>query len=526
MKNFVYSVICLLISMNTICQDNYESPNSFELSIEDKKPLIELNDKYYITHTGINTDLSDVGATFFMNKYIMYSSRKTGAIAAGKDSSTNQPYNALYCINIDKNGNLSHPYFFANVLNEQGNEAGIAFTPNQKTVYYTNSHPSNPKNYQLYKANFDETCRCSNAWIQKELLPISNTNYSIENPNITSDGKIIYFSSNMPGGFGGYDIYSAELEDDGSLKNVKNLGAEINTAEDEKFPYAAPTNELYFSSNGHKGYGGQDVFVSRIRKSSFSAPINLGKTINSPADEIAFILANKKRGYLTSNRAGALGSFDIFKFDIEKHPSQINGTAVEKNSNINLPNTKIILKDIDGSPVSEQLTDAQGNFSFETLPLEQYTLTAIKEGYHEVELPLITPVGNGFSKVALDQKSAVVTATNILIENIYFDYNQASIKKESTLSLNKIYEVLTQNPAMRIAINAHTDSRGAASYNLTLSDKRASAALQYLLNKGIQKDRLLSKGFGETQLLSKCIEKCTEIEYEKDRRIEFIIINQ
>ena len=195
-----------------------------------------MNDKYEIISTGINTTLSDIGATFFMNKYIMYSSRKTGAIGAGRDANTGNPYSGLYCMNIDKTGNLSHPYFFASVLDEKGNEGGITFSPDQKTVYYTNSTPENSTNYQLYKADFDETCRCSNAWIKKEAISFNSARYSIENPCVSSDGKKIYFSSNMPGGFGGYDLYVADIDENGTPINPKNLGAEINTINDEKYP--------------------------------------------------------------------------------------------------------------------------------------------------------------------------------------------------------------------------------------------------------------------------------------------------
>ncbi|WP_136667495.1 OmpA family protein [Flavobacterium sp. H122] len=523
MKNLVFSAIFLLISTNLFSQDNFINSDLPEEISETKKTIIELNDTFDVFSTGINSPLSDIGATFFMNKYIMYSSRKTGAIGAGKDANTNSPYNSLYCINIDNKGNLSHPYFFASVLNEEGNEAGISFSPDQKTVYYTNSKPGNSKNYQLYKASFDETCRCSNAWIKKELVTFSNTDYSIENPCVSADGKKIYFSSNMPGGFGGYDLYTADLDENGTPSNPKNLGKEINTAADEKFPYTSPDNDLFFSSNGHSGYGGQDVFVSRIRKKSFTQPINLGKTLNTAADEVAFILATKKMGFVTSNRNNSKGSYDIYKFGFEKQTNGLNGIAYEKNSKIALPNTLVSLIDADGNEIAKQFTTENGSFAFDVVPLESYTITAKKDGYLDFTLPVKSTVGNTQTDIALEQKKAEVTTTNILIEHIYFDYNKASLKKESTLSLNKVYDVLTLNPEMKITINAHTDSRGSDQYNLILSDKRAGAALEYLIKKGISKDRIVSKGYGETQLLSKCTGNCTDTEYEKDRRIEFLI---
>ncbi|WP_428223593.1 OmpA family protein [Flavobacterium sp.] len=521
MKNFVYSVSLLLISITLYSQDKFMTDDN-NSSIE-KKTFLELNDRFQVDHTGINTNLSEIGATFFRNKYIMYSSRKTGAIGAGKDNSTNQPYNGLYCISIDNKGNLSHPYFFASALNEDGNEGGIAFSPDQKTVYFTNSRPENPKNYQIYKATFDENCNCKNMWQNKELLDLSSNDYSIENPCISTDGSKIYFASNMPGGYGGYDIYVADINNEGKLFNIQNLGREINTPNDENFPFVAPHKELYFSSKGHDGYGGFDVFISRIYKKHYSTPINLGKTINTNSDEVAFILANKNRGYLTSNRANSLGSNDIYQFSLQKSIYKLNGQTVEKTSKIALPNTKIALKNSDGELVNELQTDDLGNFNFETSPLENYTLEILKEGYQPLSLPITTTNENHFSKIELDQLKAIVTPTKIVIENIYFDLNKSSLKTESTLSLNKIVQVLNANPEMQITINAHTDSKGNDLYNLQLSEKRAKSTVSYLIQKGIAPNRLTLKGYGETQLLSNCKINCTEADYQKDRRVEFII---
>lgn len=523
MKNLVFSVFFLLLSSNLFSQDKFSTSETSEEVSDTKKTIIELNDKFNVVPTGINSPLSDIGATFFMNKYIMYSSRKTGAIGAGKDSNTNAPYNSLYCINLDKNGNLSHPYFFASVLNEQGNEAGITFSPDQKTVYYTNSKPENSKNYQLYKASFDETCRCSNAWIKKELVNFSNNAYSIENPCVSSDGKKIYFSSNMPGGYGGHDLYVADLDENGTPFNPQNLGQSINTSADEKFPFVSPENEIFFSSNGHSGYGGQDVFVARIKKNSFSQPINLGKTVNTPFDEIAFILATKKMGFLTSNRTNSKGLYDIYKFELEKQTNELKGIAYEKNSKIALPNTLVFLIDTDGNEIAKQLTNENGNFTFDVIPLEDYTIIAKKDGYNDFTMPVKSSIGSNQTNIELEQKKAEVTNTSIIVENIYFDYNKTTIKKESTLALNKIYDVLIANPEMKITINAHTDSRGSEQYNLLLSEKRAKSASEYLIQKGIPKERVIPKGFGETQLLSKCSSNCTQADYDKDRRIEFLI---
>lgn len=522
MKNAFFSIL-LCVANCIYAQENLvgiikNEENSLSGTINEWK------DKYTIYTTGINTNLSDVGSTFFKNKYIMFSSRKTGAIGAGRDNVTGNPYQSLYCMNVDKTGNLSHPYFFASALDEKGNEGTLTFSPDQKVVYYTNSTPDNSTNYQLYRAIFDETCKCSSAWTKKEPVAFNSANYSIENPCLSADGTKIYFSSNMPGGFGGYDLYVADIDTNGMPIHPKNLGNTINTAQDEKYPFVSQHQEIFFSSNGHNGYGGQDIFISKIRKNSYATPFNLGKTINSDADEVAFILASKTKGYFTSNRQNGQGSFDIYRFDLEKNNTILEGKATEKNSDTALPNTQIRLIDVDGTEVQSTTTDANGNFSLEVTPLENYTIVAEKDGYKEYTQPITTSLENKNTKVILEQKEAVITKTNIQIENIYFDYNKASIKKESTLSLNKIYAVLVANPEMKISIQAHTDARGSANYNQSLSDKRAVAALQYLIKKGIDASRVSAKGFGETVLLSNCQENCSEKEYETDRRVEFVIL--
>ncbi|MDI9309566.1 MAG: OmpA family protein [Limnohabitans sp.] len=520
-------IILLLSFMSflTSFAQNFTSAKNSETENTLRDNITKLNDKYVVTMTAINTDLSEVGSSFFMEKYIIYSSRKTGAIGAGEDKNTHTPYSSLYCLNVDKNCNLSKPYFFASSLNLDGNEGGLTFTPDQRIAFYTNSSKENTKNYQLYKATFNPECNCRYKWKKEGKVSISNDNYSIENPCVSPDGKKLYFASNMPGGSGGYDLYVVDIKENGELGTPKNLGDSVNTSGDEKFPYAAPKDELYFSSNGLAGYGGQDVFVSRVKKNGYSIPLNLGDSINTSSDEVAFILANPTMGFVTSNRANGVGMNDIYKFSLERTTNSIKGKAIEKNSKIVLPNAVVKLVDSNGDVVATSTTKDDGSYDFniKTIPLENYTVIASKDGYEDTSNPVVGPIGDLDSDIELSQRPAIVTETKIIVEKIYFDYNKATIKKASTLTLNKIYDVLIQYPEMKINIGAHTDSRGSDVYNMNLSERRAAATRKYLLKKGISQDRITSKGYGETQPLSNCKTKCSEAEFEKDRRIEFLI---
>jgi len=521
MKKITFSIVFFFLFNTTInAQDSFlpDTPVSYGKT----KTISELKDTYSVSSTNVNTKQSEIGSTFFMDKYIMYSSRRTGAIGAGKDSETNLPYNSLYCMSIDKNGNLSKPYFFASVLDSKGNEGGLTFSPNEKIVYYTKSDEKNPKNYQLYKRIFDEECRCT--WIQESAISFNSAEYSIEDPRVSPDGKKLYFSSNMPGGQGGFDLYVADIDENGMPVNPQNLGSKVNTSGDEKYPYVSTEKELYFSSTGHDGYGNFDVFVSRIKKNSFSSPLNLGKTINSSANDVAFILASKNKGYISSDKDSGLGSYDIYMFDLQKNIIKIEGKTIEENSKIALPNTTITLLDEEGQEISSQKSSPEGNYSFEVSPIENYSIVSKKDGYLDSSKPFSTDNSNSMLTIEMQQKKAEITEKAIVIENIYFDYNKATLKLESTLSLNKIVDVLLANPEMKIAINAHTDSRGSEKYNLTLSEKRAQETKKYLVKKGINTSRLLAKGFGKSQPLSNCGDNCNENDFEADRRTEFVIL--
>ena len=257
----------------------------------------------------------------------------------------------------------------------------------------------------------------------------------------------------------------------------------------------------------------------------------MGKPLNSAQDEIAFLLATKNKGYLSSNRPNPNGgSYDIYSVDIENLNLKLNGTVFETESKVALPNTRITLLDDEGTEVSSKTVTENGAFSFEVNPQENYTLIATKEGYSKFETPIITS-SNGNSKfdVAMSQESAKIIEANhvkyVAFEKIYFDFNKSTIKGESKLSLNKLVKILNDDKAINININAHTDNKGPDAYNLALSEKRAQSTKQYLIEQGIDAKRLTAKGFGESQSLSNCKGNCTTEQLEMDRRVEFIIQN-
>ncbi len=516
MKKSTIISILILSFINLSAQQliyNTQSESTFSNEINESKDL------YTLLETTVNSKYSDIGTAFFINKVIMYSSRKTGSLFAGKDNANNTPYQSLYCVDIDINGNLARPNFFAYALNGKGNECGISFSPDLKVAYISKSNEENTNNFQLYKFDFDGV----KTWINEVSLDLNSKNYSVENPFVSSNGKKIYFSSNMPGGFGGFDIYEADLNEEGLPINIKNLGSTINTNKDEKFPFiTSKDHKIYFSSNGHSGYGNFDVFVSNIKTASYSTPINLGKTFNTQYDEIAYIVDSSNRGFVSSNRINET-SFDIYKVETQNNPNSLEGIVYSKESKLLLPNTDISLIDDEGKVIDNQKTDENGQFKFSVEPLDKYTIAAKKEGYSDFQKTVKTAIGVATSNIELSAKKVEIINNTLVVENIYFDLNKFTIKTESTLSLNKIVNVLNENPTMKILINAHTDAQGSEKLNLTLSNNRALSAKKYLISKGIESNRIISKGFGESRLFSNCTSNCTEEQYIADRRIEFII---
>lgn len=486
--------------------------------------------RFDVIPTTINSKFSEFGSGFFKDKLIMVSSKKIGGLAK-LDPNTNEAYKDLFCLDIEEDGSLSTPLLFSRILNTNSSEDQLAFTPDQNTVYFTRSSKENSLEYKIYKADLEQDSHGN--FINQEFLSLNKENVSIENPFVSPNGDKLYFSSNMNDSFGGYDLYVADINKDGSLGMPKNLGPNVNTTADEKYPSLSLDGVyLYFSSNGHENIGGHDVFVSRILEKGVKAPRNMGNTINTEYDEVAFFLASRNKGYLSSNRPNGEGSFDLYVAKNKEVKQNLEGYVFHNESNIHLPNTIVVLKDEDGNEVAKQLTDANGNFNFGVIPFEEYTISTEKDGYVNKTFNFTANEGveTTYTKnLQLETTEPVIEEVDdnlaIVIENIYFDSAKWSLKEESTISMGKIVKVLTANPEMRLSINAHTDNVGRDAYNMNLSNKRAASAVDFLIKNGIAKSRLEFKGFGERKPKIDCKSKCSSDELQANRRVEFIIID-
>jgi outer membrane protein OmpA-like peptidoglycan-associated protein len=527
-KKSLFLVVLLFVSSIVFSQAPLERV-SFSSDITSAEALGSNGFLFETLDAGINTKFSEYASGFFRNKFIMVSSKKIGGLAK-MDPNTGEAYKNIFCLDIEEDGTLKKPLLFSRLINtSENNEYQISFSPDEHTMYYTRSKTSDVSNYELYKTTLE--VNSSGNWIEQEKLAINLDGYSIENPFVSSNGKQLYFSSNRPGTYGGFDIFVSDILEDGTLSNPENLGKMINTSEDEQFPTMSKNSEyLYFASKGHVNFGGFDLFRTTVSKLDVATPRNLGNTINSKYDEMAMYFASNTKGYMTSNKSFGKGAYDIFKFEVEEILQSLEGKVLDLVTQLPLPNATLQLKDENGIVLDEIVTGNDAKYNFTIKPFDDYTITVVKDGFEDKDFNFKSIKGDDRSyrkNILLDATKAEIVEVEdrklIKVENIFFDFNKANIKSESTITLNKIYDVLVENPEMSININAHSDNRGKASYNLVLSRKRAASAKAYLINKGIAKSRIASQGFGESQPLIDCKSNCTEEEYKQNRRIEFVI---
>ncbi len=339
--------------------------------------------EFTVWKSNINNEYSEFASGIFRGKLIVVSSKKIGGLGTGIDPNTNEPYAELFCMDIDVNGEISNPLLFSRILNTKHNEGQVSFSPDEHRIYYSRSLRANSENYQLYTAYLEKNSHGN--WLDEKKITL-NQNYSIENPHVSPDGSTLYFSSNKPGGQGGYDLYKATIQKGGSISVPINLGPVINSSGDEKFPHIDVSGTvLYFSSNGHPGLGGYDLFKSRVLEARYELPRNLGDDINSRYDELALTFTSENQGLFSSNKTGGQGGHDLYNFIAVPIEHTLQGIIVDSGTNQPLPNSQVVLYDIHGNQISSQTTGIDAHFSFSVRAFENYKLKILKSGFEANE---------------------------------------------------------------------------------------------------------------------------------------------
>ncbi|SHH00710.1 OmpA family protein [Flavobacterium defluvii] len=498
--------------------------------------------RYKIEDAGINSKYSDYGSFVYNNKIYFASARDTGNFSKRKHKWTGEYFTNIYDADIDaQSGQPSKVHKIRSEINKRFHESTIVFTKDGNTVYFTRNNfvdgkkgkdANNVTLVKIYKASLE-----NGKWTNITALPFTSDNYSTGHPALSPDEKTMYFASDMPGSIGQSDIYKISINSDGSFGTPQNLGKEINTEGKETFPYITSENEIYFASDGHPGLGGLDVFVGQIDTDGTISDIeNVGADINSPKDDFAYIIDPVSRiGYFSSNKDGGLGSDDIYKFLETKRLKciqELSGVVTDAASGEILPGTKLTLYDGMQKIKNSGVADAAGKYSFVVECGKNYSVRAEKPDYATKEVSVTIPKTSGKTDlpIALEKSVCKVAVGDDLgkcfgIKRIYFDLDKSNIRTEAALDLEKILDVLSQNPTMKLDIRSHTDSRASHQYNQALSDRRAKATIDWLIQNGVAKNRLTGRGYGETELVNNCSDNvdCTEEQHQMNRRSEFII---
>ncbi|WP_298248014.1 OmpA family protein [uncultured Christiangramia sp.] len=358
----------------------------------------------------------------------------------------------LYSAQMDDDGEMKDIVLFSDVINTDEHESSATFSRDGNTIYFARTNEDRVKNendvrvahISIYRAEMVD-----GEWTNVEKLPFSSEEYSVEHPSINADGTKLFFASDMPGGSGSFDIYVVDINEDGTFGTPQNLGAGVNTAHREQFPFISENDVLYFTSDGHQGFGNLDIYRT---EGDFSEVENLGSSINSGNDDFAYVVKESdETGYFASNRRGTdnLYQFTREENEIVEAPTEVDPTSGQD------------LIPIDGS-------------------------------------------------------------------KIYFDFDKATIKKESEVVLDSVVTYMNDYPNIKVKVESHADARGSDSYNMALSKRRAASTVDYLVKKGIDRSRLTSEGYGETRPVNDCTQPtgCSNAEYAKNRRSAFVVSNR
>ena len=499
--------------------------------------------RYKIEDAGVNSKYSDYGSFVYNNKLYFASARDTGNFTQRKHKWTGEYFTNIYDADINpESGKTTKVNKFKSAINTKFHEASPVFTRDGKTVYFTRNNYLNGKKgkdenkttfIKIYKATLDK----NNKWSNITELPFNSNTYSVAHPALSPDEKILYFASDMPGTIGQSDLYKVSINSNGGYGTPENLGNTINTEGKETFPYVTSENEIYFSSDGYPGLGGLDVFVANIDSNGKINNIqNIGSDVNSPKDDFAYIIDPvSRRGYFSSNKDGGHGSDDIYSFLETRRLNciqELYGVITDVQTGVVLPETKVTLFDDQMAVKSTVVSDNSGNYSFSVECGKKYSVRAEQADYNTKEVGVTIEKTSGKTNlpIALEKSTCRVTVGDDLgkcfgIKMIYFDLDKSDIRYEAALDLEKILAVLQEYPKMKLDIRSHTDSRATNKYNEALSDRRAKSTISWLVKNGISSDRLTGRGYGETQLVNKCSDgvPCTEEEHQANRRSEFII---
>lgn len=468
---------------------------------------------------------------------LFFTSRRVDTEGGRRDLRIDDFYEDIYYSTKDKNGEWQPAVNIGKPINSASHDATVGLSiDGQKLFIYRDNNKG--------IGNIYVTEKKGNEWTKPTELPKPITSkYQETSASYDYTGKTIYFVSTRPGGKGGKDIYKCTQDKEGNWGDAENLGNLINTEFDEDAIFLHPDGKtLYFSSNGNNSMGGYDIFKSTFEKGKWSRPQNLGYPINSADDDVAFVLtANGEHGYYTSEKAGGEGKKDIYKIifldEIENNSrpklTLLKGIIFDNKTKEPLSALIEIFDNDKNEMVSSyESNSATGKYMVSLPAGHDYGISVKKESYlfysDNINIPDTAAFQEIQKNIGLDK---IEKGKKVALMNIFYDYNKASLRYSSYNELDKVVELLNENDKMKVELAAHTDSRGGDAYNLKLSQERAQSCVDYLTSKGIDRSRLIAKGYGESQPLVKeevinkmATEQEKEAAHQQNRRSEFKIL--
>lgn len=442
----------------------------------------------------INSKANDICPAYGRNDYmvIYFTSSRDGSKGTNKHGATGQLFSDIWVSKQDRKDKWSDPVALGEEINSEAEEGAPVFNKNYTTVYYTVCKQGKNKKLgcQIYTSQVS-----GESFAKGEPIDLFGDSIVAAHPAISPDENTLYFTSDMTGGLGGKDIWKTTKDEEGKWGKPENMGPDINTAGDEMFPYVHPDGTLYFSSNGLVGLGGLDIFRAKLQPDGKWKVENMRAPLNSTSDDFGIVFQeNEEKGLFSSTRNGK--DDDIFSFVLP--PLRFNFAGFVRDDRTEQPLAEAIVKCIGSDGVaSDAKTAKDGSFKFTLKPNTDYVFIAIKEGYLNNKSRETTKGENKSKdfKATIDLTSI---ARPIEVPDIIYDFGSPELRPESIIALDKLVEKLNDNPNVTIELMANTDYIGSDKTNLELSQKRAQNVINYLIEKGIEQDRLSAKGNGET----------------------------
>lgn len=511
---------------------------SFFMNDDMASGIFNSYEKNILKEVDFNSKYNDFGAVSVNDHVIFASSRYEGAAIKRKYAWDSQPLLDIFKVS-QEGGEVVR---LKGKVNSKFHDGAATFNSDGTKMFFSRNNYDDHKKIKdeegIMNVGIFTADLIDGKWENVSSTSLNNPNYIVYHPSLNKEENKLYFSSDMPGGIGGTDIYVVTINEDGSLGTPENLGPVVNTEGNEAFPFIHDEEDnLYFSSDGHPGFGLMDVFVSiKDENSQIVNVINLGKPMNSEKDDFKYFLSKEGfEGFISSNREGGSGGDDIYAFT-RIPPLTLKGQITDSQSGEPVAGAKVVLVKKNGEEIGYIVTEEDGMYEHLIHRDENFVLKGSKDAYQniaktfdsygmETETELVVDLN--ITRVPEMKDSVVAVKVLEDLDHIYFDFDKSMIRADAAVELDKVVALMKKYSEMVIQLESHTDSRGSNQYNLSLSNRRAKSTYKYIISKGIEKERIQKyEGFGETKLVNKCTSgvKCSESEHQANRRTEFIIV--